>query len=74
MFLSALLVFITAGLTFYHCFIHYGRVGKLVNKIPGPTVLPLLGNVWEFLVPLSKILKQIILELQFIEEYWYDNL
>ncbi|XP_033211382.1 cytochrome P450 4C1-like isoform X2 [Belonocnema kinseyi] len=55
MIISILLVIVTLGLTLYHCKTHYGRTGKLVNKIPGPTAHPLLGNVWEFMVPLNEL-------------------
>ena len=49
-----LLVLLTIVLTIYHFVTHYGRRGRLVNKIPGPTVRPLFGNVLEFMRPLSK--------------------
>ncbi|XP_032690305.1 cytochrome P450 4C1-like isoform X2 [Odontomachus brunneus] len=32
----------------YHCCVHYSRDGRLINQIPGPKILPVLGNLLLF--------------------------
>ncbi|XP_051159845.1 cytochrome P450 4C1-like [Leptopilina boulardi] len=39
-----LLLIVILGLAFYHFYTHYGRRGKMINKLPGPKIIPLLGN------------------------------
>lgn len=31
-----------------HCLIHYNAKAKVFNKIPGPRVLPVVGNALDF--------------------------
>ncbi|XP_046827980.1 cytochrome P450 4C1-like [Vespa crabro] len=33
-----------------HCFIRYGRVGRILHNIPGPNAYPIIGNVHYFLL------------------------
>ncbi|XP_032682980.1 cytochrome P450 4C1-like [Odontomachus brunneus] len=41
-----LLLIIVAVIAFaYHCCVHYSRVGRLMNQIPGPKILPVFGNL-----------------------------
>lgn len=28
----------------YHYYVHYGKNGRLINSIPGPTTIPIMGN------------------------------
>ena len=50
----AILIFILVGLGFVHYLVHHDRRGKIVNKIPGPRSLPILGNLLTFMVPQRK--------------------
>ena len=35
---------------FIHCYIHYfNRKGRLINKIPGLPIVPLVGNLFDFM-------------------------
>uniref|UniRef100_UPI003B5B09D0 cytochrome P450 4C1-like n=1 Tax=Leptopilina heterotoma TaxID=63436 RepID=UPI003B5B09D0 len=59
-----LLFILILGLAFYHFYTHYGRCGRMVNKLQGPRTLPLLGNsllfqgssvdVWNLIRKLNK--------------------
>ena len=53
MFLLLVLVIICLGL--FHCLTHYSRQGRLLNKLPGPPAIPLLGSSPMFMVPPSKL-------------------
>ncbi|XP_047359785.1 cytochrome P450 4C1-like isoform X1 [Vespa velutina] len=33
-----------------HCFIRYGRVGRILHNIPGPSAYPIIGNIHHFLI------------------------
>lgn len=41
---------LTAALTVYHLANRNSRLGKLINKIPGPKGLPVIGNLLDFLI------------------------
>lgn len=45
------LIFITVILVIYHCYVHYGQRGRLINKIPGPGIAPIFGNVLQYNLP-----------------------
>lgn len=47
MFFTILLGFLTL-LFVLHCFVRYGRVGKISNQIPGPKAYPIIGNLYHF--------------------------
>jgi len=48
----------------YHCYVRYGRNGRLINNIPGPSGYPIIGNMLQvqgsagklkFLIQLHKL-------------------
>ncbi|XP_051172502.1 cytochrome P450 4C1-like [Leptopilina boulardi] len=49
------LIFITVALIVYHYKTHYGKCGKLINKIPGPKITPIFGNVLQYNLPNDKL-------------------
>ncbi|XP_020291918.1 cytochrome P450 4C1-like isoform X2 [Pseudomyrmex gracilis] len=57
------LLFIIFLISIYHFYLHYGKTGRLINLIPGPRTIPILGNSLLFNVPLDK-LWQVICKLQ----------
>ncbi|XP_033230875.1 cytochrome P450 4C1-like [Belonocnema kinseyi] len=46
-----LLIIVTIILGVFHYYTHYSRFGRLLNKLPGPKIIPLLGNISMFVVP-----------------------
>ncbi|XP_051172445.1 uncharacterized protein LOC127288825 [Leptopilina boulardi] len=75
--IGLILGIITITLVFYHFKNHYNKRGRLVNKFPGPTVLPLLGNAREFLGPLDELwksLRRINKEYYPINRLWLGGL
>ncbi|KAI4503820.1 hypothetical protein M0802_001223 [Mischocyttarus mexicanus] len=57
MFLKILMVFFLL-LFILHCFIKYGRKGRLLSLIPGPKEYPILGNFYHFFVPSEYLLEK----------------
>ncbi|KAJ8686716.1 hypothetical protein QAD02_022510 [Eretmocerus hayati] len=51
----ALFLFISVTLVLFHLFVFCGRKGRLVNKVPGPPTLPVLGNLWSLNVSTVKL-------------------
>ena len=45
------LVFTILGLIVFHYYTHYGRRGKIINKIPGPKIIPIFGNALQYNLP-----------------------
>ncbi|XP_011704877.1 PREDICTED: cytochrome P450 4C1-like, partial [Wasmannia auropunctata] len=48
MLITILLLFILIILV-WNYYAHYGRNGRLINLIPGPSGFPILGNIFQFL-------------------------
>lgn len=38
-----------------HCIIRYGRIGRILNSIPGPKEFPIIGNLIHFMVDNGKL-------------------
>lgn len=55
--IGILLGSVAMALFIFHCITHYDKRGRILNKIHGPKVLPLLGNAHDFLKPLDEIWK-----------------
>lgn len=53
--IGILLGSVAMALFIFHCITHYDKRGRILNKIHGPKVLPLLGNAHDFLKPLGRI-------------------
>uniref|UniRef100_A0ABD2W8B6 Cytochrome P450 n=1 Tax=Trichogramma kaykai TaxID=54128 RepID=A0ABD2W8B6_9HYME len=53
--LLILLLIICLGPAVFHYYTWYNRRGRLVNQIPGPPAVPLLGNLLLLYAPLGKI-------------------
>ncbi|XP_043470023.1 uncharacterized protein LOC122503517 [Leptopilina heterotoma] len=49
------LILIFGLLTIYHLTVHYGKCGRLINKIPGPKNLPIFGSVFGYMVPTDEL-------------------
>ncbi|KAL2723975.1 cytochrome P450 4C1-like [Vespula squamosa] len=58
MFLTVLLVLILL-LFVLHCFIRYGRMGRILNRIPGPKAHPIIGNIYHFQVDNEHLLQKL---------------
>ncbi|XP_051172501.1 cytochrome P450 4C1-like [Leptopilina boulardi] len=43
------------GITIYHLSVHYGKSGRIINKIPGPKNLPIFGSVLGYMVPTDEL-------------------
>lgn len=44
------LAFFFFAMIVHFCIVHFGKLGRLINAIPGPQALPLLGNMYSFQV------------------------
>ncbi|XP_043264704.1 cytochrome P450 4C1-like [Colletes gigas] len=55
--ITAILFCIVAALFVHFIVLHYGKYGRIMNLIPGPRVMPLLGNLYDLHVPSSEIWK-----------------
>lgn len=45
-----ILAFFFFGMIVHFAIVHFGKLGRLINAIPGPQALPLLGNMYNFQV------------------------
>ncbi|XP_076634520.1 uncharacterized protein LOC143348322 [Colletes latitarsis] len=55
--ITAILFCIVAALFVHFIVLHYGKYGRIMNLIPGPRVMPLLGNLYDLHVSSSEIWK-----------------
>ena len=53
--MTTLLFVIIGVLTIVHCLTHHGRTGKLIDRIPGPKFLPIIGNIIDLIIPPGKL-------------------
>jgi len=53
MFITTLLFILILYLA-YHYYVHYGRNGQLLHKIPGPSGYPIIGNILQGLISTGK--------------------
>ncbi|XP_014216832.1 cytochrome P450 4C1-like [Copidosoma floridanum] len=53
------LLFVLLCLVFLHLYLHHGRCGKLMSRLPGPTMLPILGNALQVNVSPAEIFKRV---------------
>ncbi|KAF7390830.1 hypothetical protein HZH66_009310 [Vespula vulgaris] len=58
MFFTILLSFFTL-LFVLHCFIRYGRIGRIANGIPGLQALPVIGNLYHLQVDNEHLLEKL---------------
>ena len=60
---SEMLLLILLGIILTLCAVHYyvrgGRIGKYIDKIPGPPCWPFVGNLPAFMVPYGIVYKNI---------------
>ncbi|KAJ8686996.1 hypothetical protein QAD02_022790 [Eretmocerus hayati] len=71
-----LLVWIFFSLLAFHLCTHFNKAGRLINKIPGPTVVPLIGNLLHLNVPEGKVYKlvgRIADEFYPIFRFWFPS-
>ncbi|XP_076168954.1 cytochrome P450 4C1 [Ptiloglossa arizonensis] len=46
--ITGILFLIALGLLLHFFILHYGNLGRKINSIPGPQVMPLFGNLYQF--------------------------
>jgi len=44
-----ILLFLIVILLIYNYYVHYGRNGQLINRIPGPPGYPIFGNISQYI-------------------------
>lgn len=48
LFIYVLVLIVVGFASYVHYFTQYSRTGRLINKIPGPRPVPILGNFYLF--------------------------
>jgi len=49
------LFILTLLILVYNYYVHHGRNGKLINRIPGPAGYPISGNILQYLGSQGKL-------------------
>ncbi|XP_072762553.1 uncharacterized protein [Anoplolepis gracilipes] len=57
MFITILLLFIFLLLGYNYYYMYHGRNGRLINLLPGPPYLPIVGNVFQFNISVEELWK-----------------
>ncbi|XP_024877802.1 cytochrome P450 4C1-like [Temnothorax curvispinosus] len=65
--ITVLFILIVLGGGGFHYYIHYGRNGRLISLIPGPSGYPIFGNLLQYIGPREKQWKLLI---SLIDQYY----
>jgi len=50
-----ILFFLIVIILIYNYYVHYGRNGQLINRIPGPPGYPIFGNISQYICSRGKL-------------------